>query len=163
MWVFEGRGTIDGSSPHGNRGASDAIRCGGPDAPRDSLRMLRKVGGDGSVVRTMNNDEMDEQAGDGGRRDDDDGPRDEDREAILARRKRMIAAALSSLALGAAAADCSPQACLSPRPEDAQSDTGIMAEAQACLSMQLDVPSSDASEGGPVPCLDIAPMDGGRD
>lgn len=112
----------------------------------------------------MSNDEMNDS--DEVRRDDRDAgdgeSRDEDREAILARRKRMVAAALSSIALGAAVADCVPTACLSPRPpEDAQGDTGVMAEAQACLTAPLDRVEMDASEAGPVPCLDVAPMDSG--
>ncbi|MBL8678092.1 MAG: hypothetical protein JNK05_02960 [Myxococcales bacterium] len=111
----------------------------------------------------MSDEAMHEQEGDDGRRADGDGDsRDEDREAILARRKRMVAAALSSIALGAAAVDCAPTACLSPRPpEDAQSDSGTMAEAQACLTAPLDRMDVDASEAGPSPCLDVAPMDGG--
>lgn len=92
---------------------------------------------------------------------------DQDRAAILARRRRFVAAALSSLSLGAAVADCAPTACLSPLPQDAQSnDVASQPEAQACLSVARDegvvTDASDASDdSAPMPCLDVAPTDGG--
>jgi hypothetical protein len=106
---------------------------------------------------------------------EDEGPRDgrapeqeeidEDHAVILARRRRLVAAALSSLALGAAVSDCSPtpSVCLSVRPD--VEDSGVMAEAQACLSIQRDaaMDEQDASDAAPMPCLDIAPTDGGMD
>jgi hypothetical protein len=106
---------------------------------------------------------------------EDEGPRDsratdqeefdEDRAVILARRRRLVAAALSSLALGAAVSDCSPtpSVCLSVRPD--VEDSGVMAEAQACLSIQRDTGSDEqeSSDAAPMPCLDIAPTDGGMD
>jgi hypothetical protein len=96
---------------------------------------------------------------------DGDGDSDSDRAAILARRKRFVAAALSSLSLGAAVADCAPTACLSPRPEDAQTQNDAQqAEAQACLSIARDEGvEPDAADSSPMPCLDVAPSDGGAD
>ncbi|MFO0562627.1 MAG: hypothetical protein U0269_31710 [Polyangiales bacterium] len=102
----------------------------------------------------------------GGTNEEADGESaDHDRAAILARRKRFVAAALSSLSLGAAVADCAPTACLSPRPEDAQmqNDVTSQPEAQACLSVARDegVPTDASDDGAPMPCLDVAPTDGG--
>jgi hypothetical protein len=102
----------------------------------------------------------------GGTHEDADGAcADQDRAAILARRKRFVAAALSSLSLGAAVADCAPTACLSPQPQDArtQTDVASQAEAQACLSVARDegVPTDASDDSAPMPCLGVAPTDGG--
>jgi len=90
---------------------------------------------------------------------------DQDRAAILARRMRFVAAALSSLSLGAAVADCAPTACLSPQPQDAQMQTDVASqpEAQACLSVVRDegLPTDASDDGAPMPCLGVAPIDGG--
>lgn len=144
---------LDGLRSYGNHSASGKCRLGA------------------SLVDTMSHQESDQPFW----RDDDSSragastdDADSDRAAILARRKRFIAAALSSISLGAATADCQPQVCLSVRPEDAEMSSDARdaqpAEAQACLAARLDVIASDASDdGAPMPCLDIAPMDAGED
>lgn len=93
-------------------------------------------------------------------RDRSDG--EHDRAEILARRKRFVVAALSTLSLGAAVADCLPTACLSPirPPEDAQPD-GDGADTADAAEPSDARPMRDG--GSPLPCLDIAPMDGGAD
>ena len=141
---------LDGLRSYGNHSASGKCRAGG------------------SLVDTMSHHESDQPFW----RDDESSSRDDDadsdRAAILARRKRFVAAALSSISLGAATADCQPQVCLSFRPEDAEMTSDARdaqpAEAQACLAARLDVIESDASDdGAPMPCLDIAPSDAGDD
>lgn len=147
---------LDGLRSYGNHSASGKCPVGG------------------SLVDTMSNQDGDQPFW----RDDDSsrdgvsaGDADRDRAAILARRKRFVAAALSSISLGAATADCQPQVCLSIRPDDAEMYSDAQdaqpAEAQACLAARPDVMDSDASDdaadAAPMPCLDIAPSDGGED
>lgn len=91
-----------------------------------------------------------------------------DRQAILARRKRFIGAALLGLA-GAAAVACS-DAIETPKGDAGTTDAAADATPQPCLSPVVppedggkDASSDANADATPQPCLSPLPPDAGRD
>lgn len=91
-----------------------------------------------------------------------------DRQAILARRKRFIGAALLGLA-GAAAVACS-DAIDTPKGDAGTADAAADATPQPCLSPVVppedagrDTGSDAGADATPQPCLSPLPPDAGRD
>lgn len=102
-------------------------------------------------------------------RSPDDATEDElDRQAILARRKRFIGAALLGLA-GAAAVACS-DAIETPKGDAGTTDAAADATPQPCLSPVVppedggkDASADANADATPQPCLSPLPPDAGRD
>lgn len=90
---------------------------------------------------------------------DDELELDEDRAAILQRRRKFVTAALGGIAMATTVlADCStPEPCLRmAQPTDVPTMDAADSQPQPCLSPVADVPtqdSVDAADSQPQPCL----------